>query len=156
MKCFNSLCASVMLAVMAVMFPSCGEDEPQQEPKVTLAPGASTDISLGFQDVMETGIIAFNSTSDWSAEILPANSSFEIVGSKTLSQVSWLEVSPYSGGAGEIRASLFATPNHSADSRYAVVRVSSLTNQLVFRVTQKGMPAGGGGDKPIPNPGEQN
>lgn len=139
----------------AVMSSSCGDDEPQQEPKVILAPGASTDIVLGFQDVMETGAVAFNSTSDWSAEILPANSSFEIVGSKSFSQVDWLEINPYSGGAGEIRATLFATPNHSSTSRFAVVRVNSLTNQLVFRVTQTGMPGGGGGDTPIPNPGGQ-
>lgn len=154
MKHFNYFCAAVLLALVVVALPSCGEDEPRQEPKVTLAPGASTDIVLGFQDVMETGAVVFNSTSDWSAEILPANSSFEIVGSKSLSQVSWLEINPYTGGPGEIRATLFATPNHSAGSRYAVVRINSVTNQLVFKVTQKGMPASDGGDKPTPNPGE--
>ena len=142
------------MAVTAVMFPSCGDDEPQQEPKVYLAPGASTDIVLGFQDAMETGAVVFNSTSDWSAEILPANSSFEIVESKTFSQVPWLEINPFSGGAGEIRATLLATPNHSAESRYAVVRVNSSTNHLIFKVTQQGMPSGDGGDKPMPNPGE--
>lgn len=143
----------MLFAVSAVALSSCGDDEPETEAKVYLAPGASSNIVLDYQDNMEVGAVAFNSTSDWGAEILPANSSFEVVESKTLSKVEWLEINPFRGGAGEIRCTIFATPNHAYDSRYAVIVVSSATNSIRFNVTQKGMANPGGGDTPAPNPG---
>lgn len=153
MKHIKIISLMISLLVSGAIFSSCGDDEPEFEAKVYLAPGASSDIVLDYQDNIEVNAVVFNSTSDWAAEIFPANSSFEFVESKTLSKVDWLEINPFRGGAGEIRCTLFSTPNHTHENRYAVIRVSSPTNSLLFKVTQKGM-AQGGGDTPIPNPGD--
>jgi hypothetical protein len=61
-----------------------------------------------------------------------------------------LEVIPYEGNAGEISAQLYATPNTTTTTRYALVRVISATNYIDFKVAQKGTAAGGGGDTPTP------
>lgn len=136
-----------------VVLPACGEDEPEADATVSVASGVSTDIVLEHFDVMEVNAVAFNSTGDWSAEIYSANSSFDIVESKTFSQVDWLEINPFKGGAGEIRCTLFATPNQSGEARYAVIKVYSPTNSIVFRVTQRGTAQQGGDDTPVPIPG---
>ena len=152
MKNIHSLLIAI-LAVATMTLVSCGnDDEPQVQPGVYPAPGTSTDILLDFQDAVVPDAVVFNSTADWSAEIFPANSSFEFVESKTLSQVSWLEINPFTGGAGEIHATIFVTPNRTYEPRYAVIRVNSPVNNLIFKVTQEGM-VSGGGEQPTPNPG---
>ena len=156
MKYFNSLIAVLVIILAGVSVSSCGSDEPESEPKVYPVTGAPTSVTLDYLDVMEVSAVAFNSTADWSAEIFPANSSYEIqpTDSKTGSHVTWLEINPYKGGAGTIHCTLYAAPNHTNIPRYAVIRVNSATNYIDFKVKQNAMPSGGA-DDPTPGVGEE-
>jgi hypothetical protein len=148
---YIKLCAAALVALsLSVGLTACGDDEPDTVPSVTLAEGASTNIQLTWSDNMIYGGVCFNASGDWAAEILPANSKFEVTTeSKTLSQVEWLEIAPYSGTFGSISATVYATPNHSNEARYAVIRVNSVGNTLDFHVTQQGMPSSSGNDTPV-------
>lgn len=154
MKFINYLFVTFSLLVSGVVFSACGDDEPEKVAQVNVPAGTSTNIVLGYQDSMDVNAVVFNSSGDWSAEIYPANSSFEIVDTRSFSHVDWLEISPYQGGVGEIHCTLFAKPNHTYSARYAVIKVNSPTNYVVFHVTQNGMVKPGDTDKPV-NPGDK-
>jgi hypothetical protein len=153
LKYFKSIAIAMLTICIGVGTTACGDDEPELTNSVSLAQGISTNIQLTWSDSMSVGVIGFNATGDWTAEILPANSKFEVTTtSKTFSQVDWLEIYPYSGSTGSISTTLYATPNHSSEPRYAVVRINSINNVLEFHVTQQGMPNSNGGDSPTPTP----
>lgn len=142
--------------LLSVSLSSCGNDEPDnpQEPNM-IYPSADSKSSLviGYDDTATLFAIEFNATGDWTAEIYPANSNFEIIDqSKSFSKVDWLEINPYAGSAGVWSCDLLTAPNRSADARYAVVYVNAFKNRVRYEVTQEGMPSGGGGSI-VPNPG---
>lgn len=154
MKYINSLLMAVSLLFAGVAFSSCGEDEPSSTtPGVYVPAGGSTDIEINPWGSVVANALVFNSTGDWAADIYAANSSFEILEGQSGNDVDWLEVVPFKGGAGEVTATLYATPNNSSESRYAVVVINSPVNSISFRVTQLGRSGSGGGDTPAPNPG---
>lgn len=142
------LCAALWVGLT---FSGCGSDEPDTpEPRVELTPGANTDIVLGYLDNTVVGEFKFNAIGDWATEIFETDASFQPVsGGK---KPEWIATVPFQGSTGLQTPQLFVSPNRSTDARYAVVRVNSVTNYIEFRITQKGMPAGGGADTPIPNP----
>lgn len=139
---------------------ACGDDDQEPEvPSVTMAPGTSADIVVKNYQSVIVGKVNFNAVGEWSAEVLPANSSFEVIenpsksayASRSFSKVDWLEVNPFSGGTGSQSLQMFLIPNHTNSARYAVIKVNSVSNNIIFRVTQEGM-AGTGGDTPAPSP----
>lgn len=155
MKKISKYLSLLMLVAFAVCFVSCGNDDPEPvEADILYLPSnAKKDIELAY-DASETfNIIKFNATGDWIAEIYPANSNFQIIESKTYSHADWLEIYPFKGSAGTWECTLFSAPNHTAQSRYAVVALVSAKSRLTFNVTQQGMPNGGGGSI-VPNPGD--
>lgn len=154
MKHIKSVIIAVSLILSCGVLAACGDDD-EPEVGISLPSGTATSIVLGNQDILLNDAVVFISTGDWSAEIYPANSSFEIVESKSFSNVDWLEVTPYQGGAGEIHCALIAKPNMTYDARYAVIKVNSPTNSVQFNVTQLGATRPGGDDTPVPNPGDE-
>lgn len=152
----NSLKYPLML--LAFLFclglSACGNDEPENraEPDVIYIPsGDKQAVTLRYDQSETPNAIKFESTGDWTAEIYPANSNFEILDSKSFSKVDWLEISPYAGSAGSWSCELFSAPNRDPQSRYAVVILNSIKSQIKYKITQEGMPSGGGGSI-IPNP----
>lgn len=150
MKYINKLMCGLVCLSLGLTTVSCGNDDEPNIPTVTVASGASTSVELTAGGGVVAGAVVFTATGDWKAEIYSTNSNYEVVSSKSYSQVEWLEVIPYEGNAGEISAQLYATPNTTTTTRYALVRVISATNYIDFKVAQKGTAAGGGGDTPTP------
>ena len=68
-------------------------------------------------------VISFTATADWTAAVEDGE---------------WLSVSPASGEAGEISATLSAAANSEADARTAIVRISCGTDEATVTVTQEG------------------
>ena len=68
-------------------------------------------------------VISFTATADWTAAVEDGE---------------WLSVSPASGEAGEVSATLSAAANGEADARTAIVRISCGTDEATVTVTQEG------------------
>ena len=68
-------------------------------------------------------VISFTATADWTAAVEGGE---------------WLNVSPASGKAGEISATLSATANSEADARTATVNITCGTGKATVTVTQEG------------------
>ena len=68
-------------------------------------------------------VISFTATADWTAAVEGGD---------------WLSVSPASGKAGEISATLSATANSEADARTATVNITCGTGKATVTVTQEG------------------
>ena len=129
----------------ATLLSACGDDnDDPAQPSVTLPAGASTDITFASTDAMVPSAICFVATGDWSADILPAS---EAAADK---DVSWLVITPYRGVAGNKQLTAVMSPNLSKKSRSAIVKINSVSNAILFNITQLGSPAGGGED---PTPG---
>ncbi len=153
MRYLNCVFVAVSLLLSGMALTSCGNDAPAAVQEVYVPAGMSTDVEIKPWGSVVANAIVFNSTGEWASEIYATGSSFAIPDAPSGDDVDWLEVLPFKGGPGEVKASLYATPNNATDSRYAVVRIVSPTNSIVFRVTQHGRSAGDGGDSPAPNPG---
>lgn len=151
MKNIKSLIALLVMIAISPVFYSCGDDEPEYESDlVNYLGGTSPYITIQkYEDVSLSEAVCFSATGNWTAEIYPANSSFEIqpvTGNKSRghSYVSWLAINPSSGEAANWKASLILAPNHTTEKRYAVIRIMSAKNSIDFYVTQGCLPSGGG------------
>lgn len=150
MRYLKTIVIAISMLFSGVALSSCGSDEPDVTPTVYVSAGALTHIEINPWGSVVANALVFNSTGDWGAEVRAANSSYEILENQ---DADWLEVLPFQGGPGEIRASLYAIPNNGEDDRYAVVVVSSPTNSISFQVVQHARTTGDG-DGLKPNPGE--
>ena len=83
-------------------------------------------------------VISFTATADWTAAVEGGD---------------WLSVSPASGKAGEISATLSATANSEADARTATVNITCGTGKATVTVTQEGAAGEGPEDPDTPATG---
>lgn len=146
MKKFRKYLSFVVIVATAICFAACGNDEPEPQPEpdiIYIPSNISQHITLRYDQNETFDIVKFEATGDWTAEIYPTNSNFQIVESKSFSQVDWLEISPYAGSAGNWSCKLLSAPNHSYESRYAVIVLNSIKSKVKFTVTQEGMAQGG-------------
>lgn len=115
MKHFTlTLTAAVAAALMAVGCqekPENGSVSLHSDAQMTL-PAAATDTT-----------ISFTATADWTASVEGGE---------------WLNISPASGEAGEIAATLSASANNEAEARTATVRITCGTDEATVTVTQEG------------------
>lgn len=155
MKKFTKYLPILLCFLLTAGLAACGNDEPQnpEEPDmIFISSNSKQDIFIGYDDTATLFAIEFKATGDWTAEVYPANSKFEIIDeSKSFSKVDWLEVNPFAGTAGNWQCDLLTAPNRDSQARYAVVFLNSAKSRIRFEVTQEGMPSGGG-TTIIPNP----
>lgn len=106
-------------AVAALMAAGCHEKPEGGDGSVSLHSEAEMTLPAAETDT----VISFTATADWTAAVEDGE---------------WLSVSPASGEAGEISATLSATANSEADARTATVRISCGTDEATVTITQEG------------------
>lgn len=106
-------------AVAALMAAGCQEKPEGGDGSVSLHSDAEIALPAAKMDT----VISFTATADWTAAVEDGE---------------WLSVSPASGEAGEISATLSAAANGEADARTAIVRISCGTDEATVTVTQEG------------------
>ena len=106
-------------AVAALMAAGCQEKPEGGDGSVSLHSEAEMTLPAAEMDT----VISFTATADWTAAVEGGE---------------WLSVSPASGEAGEISATLSAAANGEADARTAIVRISCGTDEATVTVTQEG------------------
>lgn len=117
MRHFNLILTSA--AVAALMAAGCHEKPEGGNGSVSLHSEAEMTLPAAETD----SVISFTATADWTA---------------TVEGGDWLSISPASGEAGEIAATLSAAANSEADARTATVRISCGTDEATVTVTQEG------------------
>ena len=110
-------------AVAALMAAGCQEKPEGGDGSVSLHSDAEIALPAAKMDT----VISFTATADWTAAVEDGE---------------WLSVSPASGEAGEISATLSAAANGEADARTAIVRISCGTDEATVTVTQEGAATG--------------
>ena len=105
--------------VAALMAAGCQEKPDGGDGSVSLHSDAEIALPAAEADT----VISFTATADWTAAVEDGE---------------WLSVSPASGKAGEISATLSATANNEADARTATVRITCGTDEATVTVTQEG------------------
>ena len=110
---------TLILAVAALMAAGCQEKPEGGDGSVSLHSDAEIALPVAKMDT----VISFTATADWTAAVEGGE---------------WLSVSPASGEAGEIAATLSAAANSEADARTATVRISCGTDEATVTVTQEG------------------
>lgn len=106
-------------AIAALMAAGCHEKPEGGDGSVSLHSEAEMILPAAETDT----VISFTATADWTAAVEDGE---------------WLSVSPASGEAGEISATLSAAANGEADARTAIVRISCGTDEATVTVTQEG------------------
>lgn len=106
-------------AVAALMAVGCHETSDNGDGSVFLHSEAEMTLPAAETDT----VISFTATADWTA---------------TVEGGEWLSISPASGKAGEISATLSAAANGEADARTATVNITCGTDEATVTVTQEG------------------
>ena len=106
-------------AVAVLMAAGCQEKPDGGDGSVSLHSDAEIALPAAEADT----VISFTATADWTAAVEGGD---------------WLSVSPASGKAGEISATLSATANGEADARTATVNITCGTGKATVTVTQEG------------------
>ena len=117
MRHFNLILTSA--AVAALMAAGCHEKPEGGNGSVSLHSEAEMTLPAAETD----SVISFTATADWTA---------------TVEGGEWLSISPASGKAGEISATLSAAANGEADARTATVNITCGTDEATVTVTQEG------------------
>ena len=104
-------------AVAALMAAGCQDKPEGGEGSVSLHSDAEIVLPASATDTS----ISFTATADWTAAVEDGD---------------WLSVSPASGEAGEIAATLSASANNDTEARTATVRISCGTVEATVTVTQ--------------------
>ena len=106
-------------AVAALMAVGCHETSDNGDGSVFLHSEAEMTLPAAETDT----VISFTTTADWTAAVEGGE---------------WLSISPASGKAGEISATLSAAANGEADARTATVNITCGTDEATVTVTQEG------------------
>ena len=104
-------------AATALMAAGCHEKPEGGEGSVSLHSDAQMTLPAAETDTT----ISFTATADWTASVEGGE---------------WLNISPASGEAGEIAATLSASANNEAEARTATVRITCGTDETTVTVTQ--------------------
>ena len=104
-------------AVAVLMAVGCHEKPDTDEGSVSLHSETQMTLPAAATDT----VIFFTATADWTASVEGGD---------------WLSVSPASGEAGEIAATLSASANNKTEARTATVRISCGTDETTVTVTQ--------------------
>ena len=123
-------------AAAALMAAGCHEKPEGGEGSVSLHSDAQMTLPAAETDTT----ISFTATADWTASVEGGE---------------WLNISPASGEAGEIAATLSASANNEAEARTATVRITCGTDEATVTVTQEGA-EGENTDEPSEPEGGQN
>lgn len=124
-KCFLYL-------LLAIALGACSDDEgTTTEGAVVLDKNTQTTQTVYADETQKNEGIKFTATEPWTATVNEVKTKAEG------SNVDWLKLSAYSGGAGEFTLNLTLTPNTTGKSRKAEIRIVAEKTVLTITVEQK-------------------
>ena len=123
-------CFFAFLAVVVLWACSDGEDT-TTESAVVLDKTTQTTQTVYADETQKNEGIKFTATEPWTATVDEVKTKAEG------SNVDWLKLSAYSGGAGEFTLNLTLTPNTTGKSRKAEIRIVAGKTVLTITVEQK-------------------
>ena len=123
-------CFFAFLAVGVLWACSDGEDT-TTESAVVLDKTTQTTQTVYADETQKNEGIKFTATEPWTATVDEVKTKAEG------SNVDWLKLSAYSGGAGEFTLNLTLTPNTTGKSRKAEIRIVAGKTVLTITVEQK-------------------
>ena len=126
-KCFLGL-------LVAIALGACnGEDGKTTDGAVVLDKNTQTTQTIYADETQKNEGIKFTATEPWTATVNEVKTRVEEGGSN----VDWLKLSAYSGGAGEFTLNLILTKNTTGKSRKATIRITAGDTVLTITVEQK-------------------
>ena len=123
-------CFFAFLSVVVLWACSYGEDT-TTESAVVLDKTTQTTQTVYADETQKNEGIKFTATEPWTATVDEVKTKAEG------SNVDWLKLSAYSGGAGEFTLNLTLTPNTTGKSRKAEIRIVAGKTVLTITVEQK-------------------
>lgn len=119
-------------ALLAIAALAACNDDVQGDQSLELSAGTQTQQTLYADQTQKTGGINFTATADWTATV-------SAVATKAAgSGIDWLELSAYSGGAGEFSLTMTLKPNLTGRDRKAEIRIECGETVITILVEQKG------------------
>lgn len=120
-------------ALLAIAALAACNDDAQGDKHLELSAGTQTQQTLYADQTQKTGGINFTATADWTATV-------SAVATKAAgSGIDWLELSAYSGGAGEFSLTMTLKPNLTGRDRKAEIRIECGETVITILVEQKGL-----------------
>lgn len=117
--------------LVAIALGACSDEGEGAGSSIVLMGGTQTTQTIYADETQKNEGIKFTATEPWTATV-------DAVDTRTGgSNVDWLTLSAYSGGAGEFALSLALTPNSSGKSRKAEIRITAGKTVLTIIVEQK-------------------
>lgn len=119
-------------ALLAIAALAACNDDAQGDKHLELSAGTQTQQTVYADQTQKTGGINFTATADWTATV-------SAVATKAAgSGIDWLELSAYSGGAGEFSLTMTLKPNLTGRDRKAEIRIECGETVITILVEQKG------------------
>ncbi len=122
---------------------SCSNDD--EDVFIQLTGNTETSQVIYADETSKPDGIKFTATAPWTATVIDATSTRS-------SEVDWLSLNMYSGGAGEHTLTMTLLPNQTGEDRKAVIEITCSSTTIRIQVEQKGttadgedMPSEGGG-----------
>ncbi len=135
MKELKELKKGLLLALLliGVAMANCGDGDDGGSKTIELTGGTQTTQVVFADETTTNGGIKFTATEPWAATVS------EVATTKaTAGRVDWMELSAYSGGAGEFTLTMTLQPNLTGKSRKAEIRIVCGDTTIVIVVEQKG------------------
>ena len=117
--------------LVAIALGACSSEESEPEGAIVLTGGTQTSQTIYADETQKSEGIKFTATEPWTATVTETKTRADG------SNVDWLKLSAYSGGAGEFTLNLTLTPNTSGKSRKAEIRITAGKTVLTIAVEQK-------------------
>lgn len=121
------------LLTIGVAMASCSDGDDESSKTIELTGGTQTTQTVFADETTPNNGIKFTATEAWTATITEVATTKAAAG-----RVDWVELSAYSGGAGEFTLIMTLQPNLTGQSRKAEIRIVCGDTTIVIVVEQKG------------------
>ena len=121
------------LLTIGVAMASCSDGDDESSKTIELTGGTQTTQTVFADETTLHNGIKFTATEAWTATITEVATTKAAAG-----RVDWVELSAYSGGAGEFTLTMTLQPNLTGQSRKAEIRIVCGDTTIVIVIEQKG------------------
>lgn len=121
------------LLTIGVAMASCSDGDDESSKTIELTGGTQTTQTVFADETTLNNGIKFTATEAWTATITEVATTKAAAG-----RVDWVELSAYSGGAGEFTLTMTLQPNLTGQSRKAEIHIVCGDTTIVIVIEQKG------------------
>ena len=132
MKNFFHAALVLPLVLFAVSCSESNDDGGGDDKPVKLSPDTKQEQQVYADDKQASTPIKFTATAPWTATVS------EVATKAEAGKIDWLELSAYSGKAGNVSLTMTLSPNYTGQDRKAEIRIVCGDAAVVITVEQKG------------------